>query len=198
MTKKTDKPEWYCRHWPSWPFIVIMLVSGIYAALNAQMENTLAMLSGVAIAFLPPLLEKWWRVRFAWWMQLALTLLAFLTLRFGVMNGTYEQIPIWDDFMHAYSGLVSGIFGIVLVEKIVAIWAPNLPYVMRIVFVVMFGASLALGWEIAEFMSDQLFGLDSQHHDLYDTMTDMIYGTLGALVIAAGYYGGKISSAKSK
>ena len=40
--------------------------------------------------------------------------------------------------------------------------------------------AFAGAWEIAEFASDQLIGTVSQH-DLADTMSDVVAGTLGGL-----------------
>ena len=46
---------------------------------------------------------------------------------------------------------------------------------------------VALAWEIAEFTADQALGAQTQKGNT-DTMTDMIVGTLGALIVAFALY----------
>jgi hypothetical protein len=47
---------------------------------------------------------------------------------------------------------------------------------------------VAVVWEIVEFSSDRLFGTFTQRNDLFDTMTDLIYGTTSALLVAILLY----------
>lgn len=55
-------------------------------------------------------------------------------------------------------------------------------------FSVIFAIALAGTWEIWEFTTDRLFGLNSQLNSLIDTMTDIICGTVGGLISAIPIY----------
>ena len=180
--------QWYKRNWTSWPFIVFMLGAGVTALLSAKWPEVIAMATAIVIAFLPPVLERWWGVRVPWWAQLGLVLFLTFSLLMGFVGGYYHMFVWWDDFVHAFSGVVIGVYGIIFVQRIAEVWAPDLPMSLRIVFVVMFGITIAALWEVGEFSGDRLLAMHSQNDDLTDNMLDIVYGTLGTLVAALVYY----------
>ena len=62
-----------------------------------------------------------------------------------------------------------------------------LPPGLEALLVMALHSLVALAWEIAEFTADQALGAQTQKGNT-DTMTDMIVGTLGALIVAFALY----------
>lgn len=102
----------------------------------------------------------------------------------GHLLGLYYSLPFYDDVLH---------FGLVLVIGLLIAEALRLPdgrsakrpgpvVAGALVWV---GATAAAGvWEIFEFAMDGLLGTREQDN-LFDTMVDMVDGTLGGLVAGA-------------
>lgn len=98
--------------------------------------------------------------------------------------GFYSVIPYLDKFEHLFSGVILCFIGLLIYEKAsenekntdtlsakVAIWLS-----------IFFSVAMAGVWEIYEYTTDHLFGLRSQNGSLPDTMTDIICGTIGAVL----------------
>ncbi|MNR31841.1 hypothetical protein D3C85_1493800 [compost metagenome] len=101
--------------------------------------------------------------------------------------GYYGVIPFLDKIEHLFSGVILCFIGLLIYSKAsgghqdgeessssrVAVW-----------LCLFFSIAMAGVWEIYEFVTDHLFGLDSQNGSLLDTMTDIICGTVGATLTA--------------
>ncbi|MEW8955409.1 hypothetical protein [Clostridium sp.] len=106
----------------------------------------------------------------------------FISMFLGKINNFYGLISWWDLFLHGMSGPV-----LVMVGYIIFIRFNNKnikdnidPFVITL-FALFFSVAMAGCWEIFEFTTDNLLGLNSQGGSLQDTMEDIIAGTLGGL-----------------
>lgn len=101
----------------------------------------------------------------------------------------FYSITNYDKFLHLLSGAIIAIIGYVLFlyltnEKSRKEMKPFL----SVIFVILFATAAAGVWEIWEFTTDSLFGLHAQNGSLYDTMWDIICGTVVGIITAIPIY----------
>lgn len=114
----------------------------------------------------------------------------------GEVRSFYYVIPYWDSILHAFSSLMLGFFGYMVItilnrsEKIMVHLSP----LFSAIFAFCFALTIGCMWEIYEYSFDHLLGLNMQkfmtadgeilsgHDALTDTMKDLIIDGIGALV----------------
>ena len=109
---------------------------------------------------------------------------------FGVWLEFYNNFARFDDFLHIFGGFWGGCLLFPFIFGSAIAWS-NLPpraikwkvWLSGIAIVNMAGVF----WEIAEFVSDKIFGgypgyRMAQENSLNDTMTDLIYNNIGATI----------------
>lgn len=108
-----------------------------------------------------------------------LLLFVVFSMILGKMWDFYARIPQWDFWLHFVSGSILAAVGKQLCfrlsekpERALLCW-----------FVFLFSSAAAGLWEVFEFLSDLLFHMQSQGGSLPDTMTDIIAGNIGCLMI---------------
>lgn len=116
----------------------------------------------------------------------------FAALYLGEVQEFYRRIWWWDIALHTTAGLMMGIVGFLMVYILNE--SKNVELQMNAVFIAFFAFFFAVTigtvWEIFEFATDQVFGLNMQKEmfddpsGLTDTMWDMIVNAFGALVIS--------------
>lgn len=122
-------------------------------------------------------------------LRFCVLLFIFVTMFIANEFGYYGVIPYLDKFEHLFSGVILCFIGLLIYSKAaghqddadpsehsssrIAVW-----------LCLFFSIAMAGVWEIYEFATDHLFGLDSQNGSLLDTMTDIICGTSGAILTA--------------
>lgn len=169
------------------PFQLAMAIAAVWQFVSGgPLFNVFALAGGAVALFVPPLLELWWRLRMPSWLQFTYGVFMLLAVFGGYALDMYWRWWPWDSVMHALSGVVVAWFGIIVLNEITGRWAPKLPGWLYAITVFMLCATIALLWEVVEFASDQWFGTTAQH-GLYDTMTDMIYGTFSGLLVVIVY-----------
>jgi uncharacterized membrane protein YjdF len=106
-----------------------------------------------------------------------------LTMLFANVFGFYSLIPYLDKIEHLISGVILCFVGLIVFTKTGKIEkSPIAPSSLAIWFSLFFSVAMAGCWEIYEFSTDHLFGLNSQNNSLPDTMADIICGTIGAVI----------------
>ncbi|HEU5121646.1 MAG TPA: hypothetical protein VFT59_02280 [Candidatus Saccharimonadales bacterium] len=176
------------RHWIALPLEVIMLGGVVVTFSQHNWKHVLASLFTFTISFAPLVFEKLFRVRLPMTYQFVYVLFVFASMFLGEVAHLYRLVRGWDAIMHFLSGVFVGL-GVVLWLRTLLHYAKKfrLPLWMQGLFVICFGVTIAVTWEIIEFGSDQVFGTTSQDRSLYDTMTDLIYGTMGVLLLTFLY-----------
>ena len=101
----------------------------------------------------------------------------------------FYSIKNYDKFLHLLSGFVIAIIGYVLFlyltnEKSREEMSP----LAATIFVVLFSIATAGAWEIWEFTTDSIFGLNAQNGNLNDTMWDIICGTGVGIITSIPIY----------
>ncbi|WP_155894659.1 membrane-spanning protein [Bacillus sp. 37MA] len=110
-------------------------------------------------------------------------LLLFCTLFLGATLKFYDRFPWWDTMLHFFGAAFSGFNGIAIynfllpngLQKGVSRW-------MIFLFVLSFSVMISVLWESAEFTGAVIGALKEDSNK--DTMTDLIMGLVGAVVVA--------------
>ena len=123
-------------------------------------------------------------VELNFWIALALFLHVL-----GSFSGFYDNLPGWDHLTHAMSASLIAALGFVVVVAIDK-YADSiyLPRAFLALFIIMFTMAVGVIWEIVEYIIDSLSTSHLQY-SLDDTMKDLLFDTIGGLLIAsAGAY----------
>ncbi|HZK29507.1 MAG TPA: hypothetical protein VFD19_04750 [Clostridia bacterium] len=159
-------------------------------------------LGGFVIMFVPTFLDKRYKIVVPDKIQIMYFIFLFLAIYLGEVQNFFYRVPFWDNILHAFSGGMLAIIGILLVNILNG--QEKLHLQLSPFFVVLFGASFAvlLGvvWEIYEFAADGLLGTNMQkfmrfdgellvgHAALADTMIDLIVDLGSAVIVGTLAY----------
>jgi hypothetical protein len=153
---------------------------------------------GIVVMMIPSFVEKKKSIDIPDTMEIIYFLFLYCAIYLGEVHDFYYLIPFWDSILHAFSGAVLGVLGIILVrflneEEHVKIQLN--PFFISF-FAFCFSVAAGTVWEIYEFLADGLLSLNMQKFTLVDgtlligrealsdTMTDLIIDTLSALIIS--------------
>ncbi|WP_252231573.1 hypothetical protein [Clostridium sp. ZBS15] len=114
-----------------------------------------------------------------------LLILTFIIMAMYVGNvfDIYTYIYCYDKILHFVSGIIISVIGFSIYVNYTHKVSDKLNPLFSLIFILSFSIAMAGVWEIWEFSTDRLFGLNSQNNSLIDTMLDIIIGTLGSLTI---------------
>ena len=152
---------------------------------------------GLAIMFIPQLLEKRTALEIPNYMYTLYYIFLFCAIYLGEIRDFFYLIPNWDTILHAFSGAMLGALGFVLVSvlndsKMVKI---SLSPFFIALFALCFALAIGGLWEIIEYLIDDLLGVNMQkfaledgtlligHQALRDTMEDLMVDFGSALVV---------------
>ncbi len=172
-----------------WSFRIILLFLTIYYILtNKDGANANFISNGIVIlftSFIPDIICLIFKFNISTAIDFLIQSFIFMTLFMGKMYRYYSIWPLWDFFLHWLSGVILGFFALTALKSLAGRKVyPLLPPALVSVFIFLFSVTGATLWEFWEFAGDQLFGFDSQLFSLVDTMSDMISGSIGALIVA--------------
>ncbi|GAB7118891.1 hypothetical protein JCM9743_13530 [Natrinema sp. JCM 9743] len=143
---------------------------------------------GLLITFLPALLERNYDLPLDPWLALWVTSAVFLHTLGSA--GLYGRIGWWDHLTHALSAsLIAGIG--YTTARAIDLHVADIHVPRRIAFVYIFVVVMAfgVGWELFEFGLDRVAAetgltMPLAQHGLDDTVRDLMFNTLGALLVA--------------
>ncbi len=152
--------------------------------------NSKAVVNGsitLVITFVPALLERRYDLPLDPWLALWLTAAVFLHVLGS--SGLYVHVSWWDHVTHSLSAsLVAGV-GYTF-ARAVDIHHDDITIPSEVAFVYLFVVVLSFGvvWELFEFGLDvlsQATGMEMPlaQHGLDDTVKDLMYNSLGALIV---------------
>jgi uncharacterized membrane protein YjdF len=172
------------RHMWALPFTLIMM-GGIATSFSAGRYDHVAIAIFLTLSSaLPLIIERLWRVRLPTFIQVSYVAFLFLSMFSGEVLSMYSIFYPWDDIMHFISGLFVGMAAVLWLTSVVDRTKLSVSSWLTALCVFCLGATMAVVWEVVEFSSDRLFGTFTQRNDLFDTMTDLMLGTVSALFVA--------------
>jgi hypothetical protein len=143
---------------------------------------------GLGVTLLPAILRRNYQFSLDPWLGLWITTAVFLHTLGSA--GLYAQFSWWDSMTHALSAsLVAGVG--YTAARVVDLHSDKIHIPTQSVFVYLFIVVLAFGviWELFEFGLDLISAetgltMPLAQHGLDDTVVDMLYNSLGALLVA--------------
>lgn len=180
--------------------LVFMDDSAANSRIAFQMFETVLML---LVIFAPAMLNRVVHIKVPAALDIMFVGFCFCSLILGDVADFYGRFEWWDNLQHGLSGILLGIVAYELINLFNRMEGNSLrfPPLMVFMWVVCFALSVGAVWEIMEFITDDLFGLNSQqylvgsgtfdatepllgHEALRDTMSDLMLDLGGAFSIA--------------
>lgn len=161
-------------------FLVILAVSVVAQAWSEAVVPALLM----GAALVPSAVELAIKARCPGWLHGCYFGFLLAGPFVGSLLGLYAFWTQWDKPVHTFSGALVGCavtFALGVVGRRTGL---ALPPFLVVAGVVTSGGFVAAAWEIIEYTSDHFLGTRAQHAGLDDTMTDIICGVLGAIIVA--------------
>jgi len=157
---------------------------------------------GLIVMALPSVLNKRWKLGIPNFIYILYYLFLYCAVFLGEVFEFYYLIPHWDTILHFFSGAMLGALGFILIDILnrdehVRV---NLSPLFVSVFAFCFALAAGAVWEIYEFTCDSVLGLNMQKYAtaqgaalmgkaaLSDTMKDIIFDALAALMVAVVGY----------
>jgi len=166
--------------------LLVLVVVGLLAGEPKAITN-----GGIALAitFLPAVLRRNYQFPLDPWLGLWITTAVFLHTLGSA--GLYGYVPWWDNLTHAMSASLVAAVGYTAARAI-DLHSEEVHVPRRFVFVYIFVVVLSFGvvWELFEFGLDVIadatgLTMPLAQHGLDDTVRDLMFNSLGALVVAA-------------
>ncbi|MBP7017877.1 hypothetical protein KBB17_00045 [Candidatus Saccharibacteria bacterium] len=145
-------------------------------------------LVALILLFIPEFIERKYKVKLPVEYSFAIVAFVFGSIVLGELRGFYTKYSWWDDLLHSTSGVLLGFAGFITLY-----WLKSNKKLHASDFVISFFAftvamTIAVFWEIFEFVADQSIATNLQLGSLNDTMLDLIIASIGAAFSAAlGY-----------
>jgi hypothetical protein len=183
-----------------WLTVALQLGLGVAAvvfAVGGQPGRTGLLAVALALTATPLVLRWLLRRRIPSEFGFVLTLFVFLAMFLGTGLRFYDRFWWWDSALHATSGFLLGLVGLVIAYSLARphLQPDQLPIRLPAVFAFLFAGTIGVGWEIFEFAADTLVSgsnMQVRQTGVADTMVDLIMNVLGAAVISVlGYVQGR-------
>lgn len=162
----------------------------------------LSCLGGLIIMMIPRFIEKKKKIDIPDVIEIIYFLFLYCAIYLGEVRNFYYLIPFWDVILHAFSGMMLGALGFILVRFLND--SSFTPIQLSPFFVSFFAFCFAVTsgvlWEVYEFTVDGLFSTNMQkfitsdntvlvgREALMDTMSDLIVDSVSTLIICGiGY-----------
>lgn len=142
-------------------------------------------IAGLALPFLPPVVEKVYKSHISFRIQLVYYVFLFISLDLGICLDWYKTAPYFDKAVHFGSGVLSALVGY---YALVYFKVMKNPRGFKILFIVSLCMLVAVGWECFEFCCDKFLGQHMQQLvsvGVDDTMFDLLAAAAGSIIGAA-------------
>ena len=160
-------------------------------------------LLGIIVLHIPGILSRRFKIAIPNTLYILYLIFLYCAIFLGEVRNFYYIIPHWDIILHAFSSIMTGLFGFMVVA--VLNQGTHTPVQLSPFFVALFAftfaASVGTLWEIYEFVFDGMLGMNMQKFlledgsaligraALADTMEDIIVDCIGALCATIfGYF----------
>ena len=173
---------------------------------HARTDHLLSLLQcilGVSAVFIPKLLQRRYGFSFTPTIQISYYVFLYCAIFLGEVKNYYITMPLWDDVLHGFSGLMAGIFAFMLVAVATSgklSDTSSLPPLLIAFFAFTFSVTIGAFWEIYEFTMDGFLELNMQKYRLndgtmlvgrealFDTMKDVVIDSVGAFTASVWGY----------
>ncbi len=166
-------------------FLQVMIVFIIIDSVLSK--NYSYVFGGIIVLLLtlvPMIMERQIHISIPWWLTFLIVLSLYIHIGGEYFDWYTSFYPYYDKIAHLISGTTVALIGFTLVLLLDQYTENNFNRPVIIFLIVMLTVAVGGLWEIFEFAVDTTLGVKMQH-GLDDTMLDMIFVLLGAVVVAA-------------
>lgn len=139
-------------------------------------------LIAILLSLIPALLKRNYNINLPWGIDFLITFVLYIHT-FGLTFKLYKTVFYYDIIMHLLGTVVIALLGFIIVYTLHFTKKVRLTILLIGFFTVIFAIGVGALWEIGEFAIDQFLGTQAQI-DNFDTMGDLIYDTIAALITA--------------
>ena len=160
--------------------LVYAILTGIRCLVDPGYSKYGGFLAGLFLPFIPNIVEKVFKCKFAFRIELLYYAFIFVALDKGICMDLYKTVPYFDKTVHFCSGVFSALVGH---YALVYFKVNKSPKLFKAMFIMLFSIAIAVLWEFFEFGCDKLLGQSMQQLisvGVDDTMFDLICATIGA------------------
>jgi VanZ family protein len=173
----------------TWIIWAILIAAATFATFTQRWDVVFVSITALVLTILPALFVERFQIRLPLSFLAAISVFVFATLFLGEVFDFYERYWWWDVLLHGGSAIGFGIIGFLFVFYLFEGNKYAAPPIAIAFVAYCFAVTIGTGWEIFEFLMDQIFGLNMQKSGLVDTMWDLIVDSIGATIGAtAGFF----------
>ena len=163
-------------------FVILAILFFVRIMVDPEYHKWGGVFAGLGLPFLPVIIEKLFKSKIPFRIQLIYYIFLFVALDLGICMDWYKTVPYYDKIVHLGSGVVSTIVGYYAISYFKA---EKTPAFFRSLFIIGICMMIAVGWEFFEFACDKFLGQSMQQlvtPGVDDTMLDLIAATVGAII----------------
>lgn len=184
-----DVSNW--KVWLVWALRVVILASGIYQTFLGETAIGIVILITFALIVSPNIIFKKKNLFFPVEVEILLFFMVLLQFVVGEARDWYTNVPYYDKFVHFMLPMFLGLIGFLVIYTMQAMGNLKASLTTMAILIVMIAMAVGAGWEIFEYLSDELIYPRWPYHHfqgsltedpLHDTMNDLIMDTAGATV----------------
>ncbi len=161
-------------------FVILAVLFFIRIQVDPNYNKWGGVAAGLALPFLPPVVDRLFKIKVPFRIQLIYYIFLFISLDLGICMDWYKTVPYFDKIVHFGSGTVSTIVGY---YAIIFFKATKTPVAFRVITMMGVSVMIAVAWEFFEFGCDKFLGQHMQQLisvGVDDTMYDLLSATVGA------------------
>ena len=163
-------------------FVILAALFLVRIIIDPNYNKWGGVIAGVGLPFLPVIIEKLYKSRISFRIQLVYYIFLFVALDLGICLDWYKTAPCFDKIIHFGSGILSALVGY---YGLVYFKIKKAPRGFKFLFIISVCALVAVGWECFEFCCDKFLGQSMQQLvsvGVDDTMFDLISAFVGSLI----------------
>ncbi len=166
-----------------------LIVAVVLAIIYGSWFNLLIIVITLAFTFLPRVVEKKYKIYIPLDFEFVIIFFVYASLFLGEVRDFYGRFWWWDVFLHTFSAIAFCFLGFIAFFLLFKAEKIKTRPVWIAIFSFCFSVTIAVLWEIFEFIMDQAFGFNMQKSGLYDTMGDLISASVSSLLVTVvGYF----------
>jgi len=174
----------------SYLLFTILLIQGGYFVWQSAWSEVFVVVAAFVLSTIPYLLRQYYDVQMTEVARTAIVFFTVCTLILGEIHSFYDIFPWWDIFLHLFSGVGLAVLGYTWLRQLIHQKLMQSRPIFHTIFVFSTASTVLLLWEVYEFIIDLLgWSANLMQPSLFDTMTDIVIGLAGVIVVCAyGYY----------
>jgi len=165
-----------------------LIAAAVLAIIYGSWFNLLIIVITLAFTFLPRVVEKKYKIYIPLDFEFVIIFFVYASLFLGEVRDFYGRFWWWDVFLHTFSAIAFCFLGFIAFFLLFKAEKIKTRPVWIAIFSFCFSVTIAVLWEIFEFIMDQAFGFNMQKSGLYDTMGDLISASVSSLLVTAVGY----------